>query len=343
MTGARTFAHVALLAMIVALLTACTIPSLETLSRRSAAGAVPANMTVRSGDTVYGIARRHRVSPQAVIDANGLMPPYTLWPGQVLRLPGGPGHAVRSGDSLYAIAGQYGVTVGDLARANGLRPPYTIYVGQRLAIPQTAPVTETSTRADTPEPARAAVVASTPPLPPRRPERSRPPRTAVAAPIPPRPPELDAARERQIALPAIPAPRARSASGFQWPLAGQVVSRFGPKSDGRHNDGVNIAAAAGTPVFAADNGVVAYAGNELRGYGNLLLIRHDGDWVTAYGHAQQLLVSRGDRVRAGQRIATVGESGSVDTPQLHFEVRRGAIAVDPLDHLPPDPRLVGLR
>ena len=114
-------------------------------------------------------------------------------------------------------------------------------------------------------------------------------------PVPPRPPQLVAARERQIALPAIPAPQARSASGFQWPLAGEVVSRFGPKSDGRHNDGVNIAAAAGTPVVAADNGVVAYAGNELRGYGNLVLIRHDGDWVTAYGHAEQLLVSRGDR------------------------------------------------
>ena len=164
----------------------------------------------------------------------------------------------------------------------------------------------------------------------------------VATPIPPRPPQLVAARQRQIALPAIPAPQARSASGFQWPLDGRVVSRFGPKSDGRHNDGVNIAADAGTDVVAADNGVVAYAGNELRGYGNLVLIRHDGDWVTAYGHAGQLLVSRGDRVRAGQRIATVGTTGSVTSPQLHFEIRRGAVAVDPLDHLP-EPRQLGSR
>ena len=335
------------------LLAACTIPSLETLSRRVATVSTPGTVTVRSGDTVYGIARRNRLSPQAVIDANGLTPPYTLWPGQVLRLPGGPGHRVRSGDSLYAIARRYDVSVGDLARANGLRPPYTIYVGQQLAIPDStpapAPVVVASNR---PPPAarvapvtQSAEVAELPPLPPRRPGRSTtaPVASSAAAPVPPRPPQLVAARERQIALPAIPAPQARSASGFQWPLAGEVVSRFGPKSDGRHNDGVNIAAAAGTPVVAADNGVVAYAGNELRGYGNLVLIRHDGDWVTAYGHAEQLLVSRGDRVRAGQRIATVGRSGSVRTPQLHFELRRGSVAVDPLDHLPPPPRQVGLR
>ena len=144
-------------------------------------------------------------------------------------------------------------------------------------------------------------------------------------------------------LPAIPAPQARSESGFQWPLAGELLSGFGPKPDGLHNDGVTIAAAVGTPVVAADNGVVAYAGNELRGYGNLVLIRQDGDWVTAYGHSERLLVRRGDRVRAGQRITTVGNSGAVGEPQLHFEIRRGAVAVDPLDHLPPPPHQVGLR
>ena len=358
MIGGRPYLRTAALALAAALLAACTIPSLETLSRRNSTRAsfvaTPASVTVRSGDTVYGIARRHRLSPQAVIDANRLTPPYTLYPGQVLRLPGGPGHTVRNGDSLYAISRRYDVPVGDLARANGLRPPYTIYVGQQLAIPQPAPaappVVVASNRPAYPVRSNPAAVTpstgsagSAPPLPPRRPDRSEPPRSVVASPIPPRPPQLVAARERQIALPAIPAPQARSASGFQWPLAGEVVSRFGPKSDGRHNDGVNIAAAAGTPVLAADNGVVAYAGNELRGYGNLVLIRHDGDWVSAYGHAERLLVSRGDRVRAGQRIATVGRSGAVQTPQLHFELRRGAVAVDPLDHLPPAPRQLGLR
>ncbi len=356
------FTRIAVLACAGAILAACNIPSLETLSRRQAQadapGAMPATVTVRSGDTVYGIARRYRQSPQAVIDANGLRSPFTLWPGQVLRLPGGPGHTVRDGDSLYAIARRYDVPAGDLARINGLRPPYTIYVGQRLAIPRpsrvAAPPVVATNRTIESAPARAdraspgtpvAQLGSDPPqppLPPRRPGRDGT-GSQFASPVPPRPPQLVAARDRQIAQPAIPAPQARSDSGFQWPLTGAVVSRFGPKSDGRHNDGVNIAADAGTAIVAADNGVVAYAGNELRGYGNLVLIRHDGDWVTAYGHAGRLLVSRGDRVRAGQRIATVGSSGSVDSPQLHFEIRRGAVAVDPLKHLPESRRQVGLR
>lgn len=337
------------LVLAAALLTACTIPTLERLRREAAAQSAPASVVIRPGDTVYGIARRYGLSTQAVIDANRLQPPYTVRPGQVLRLPGTTGHAVRRGDSLYAISRRYDVTVADLARLNGLRPPYTIYVGQHLILPPpdasspSHPVEATPAQ-PVPEgpPTVVAAASALPPLPPRRPE------PGVAArgetpPIPPRPLQLAAAEARQIALPAIPTPQARSAAGFQWPVAGALVSRFGPKDDGRHNDGVNIAAAAGTPVVAADNGVVAYAGNELRGYGNLLLIRHDDDWVTAYGHTDRLLVRRGDRVRAGQRIATVGSSGSVGTPQLHFEIRRGAVAVDPLDHLPPLPEQVGAR
>ncbi len=342
-------------------LAACTIPSLETLSRRQRVSASPATVTVRTGDTVYGIARRYRQSPQAVIDVNGLRAPYTVWPGQTLRLPRGPGHTVRNGDSLYAIARIYDVPVSDLAQANGLRPPYTIYVGQQLAIPNAGPARTTVVAASSPAtrsaaspPTQLAVVSppqrasapsnsgglSQPPLPPRHPNRVRS-QPSTGAPVPPRPPQLVAARAREAALPAVPAPQARSASGFQWPLAGELLSGFGAKGNGRHNDGVNIAAAAGTPVVAADNGVVAYAGNELRGYGNLVLIRHDDDWVTAYSHAERLLVRRGDRVQAGQRIATVGNSGSVAAPQLHFEIRRGAVAVDPLAHLPPAPRQVG--
>ena len=112
-----------------------------------------------------------------------------------------------------------------------------------------------------------------------------------------------------------------------------MISGFGATGKGRHNDGINIAAPRGTPVKAAENGVVAYAGNELRGFGNLLLIKHDGGWVTAYAHNEALLVRRGDRVRKGQTIARVGSSGGVSTPQLHFELRRGKNAVDPRKHL----------
>ncbi len=122
---------------------------------------------------------------------------------------------------------------------------------------------------------------------------------------------------------------------FLWPVNGKIVSPFGPKDGGLHNDGINIAAPLGTPIHAADNGVVVYAGNELRGFGNLLLVRHADGWVSAYAHCDALLVKRGDNVKRGQVIARVGQSGNVTAPQLHFELRRGAEAVDPLPQLGP--------
>jgi len=111
---------------------------------------------------------------------------------------------------------------------------------------------------------------------------------------------------------------------------GKIISSFGAKKGGLHNDGINIAAARGAPVRAAENGIVAYAGNELRGFGNLLLIKHADGWTSAYAHNDKLLVRRGDQVRRGQIIARVGSTGSVTSPQLHFELREGSEAIDPL-------------
>jgi murein DD-endopeptidase MepM/ murein hydrolase activator NlpD len=122
---------------------------------------------------------------------------------------------------------------------------------------------------------------------------------------------------------------------FYWPVRGQIASLYGPAAGGTHNDGINILAPEGTTISAADGGVVAYAGNELKGFGNLLLIKHDGGWISAYAHAEVLLVKKGQKVRRGQAIARVGDTGGVDRPQLHFELRQGVKAVDPLDHLPP--------
>ncbi len=115
-----------------------------------------------------------------------------------------------------------------------------------------------------------------------------------------------------------------------WPVEGRIVSRFGPKADGLHNDGINIAVPEGSPVRAAQTGVVAYAGNELRGYGNLLLVRHSNGWMTAYAHNGELLVQRGATVTKGQTIALAGRTGSVQTAQVHFEIRRGSQALDPI-------------
>ncbi|MGC2204128.1 MAG: M23 family metallopeptidase, partial [Stellaceae bacterium] len=132
-------------------------------------------------------------------------------------------------------------------------------------------------------------------------------------------------------------PPVRGTSAFLWPVRGQVVSSYGAKADGTHNDGINIAAAKGTAVEAADEGVVAYTGNELRGYGNLILVKHGNGWISAYAHCDQILVKRGEKVARGQMIARVGATGNVSQPQLHFELRRGQHAVDPREFLAPLP------
>ncbi|MBO0737965.1 MAG: M23 family metallopeptidase, partial [Alphaproteobacteria bacterium] len=138
-------------------------------------------------------------------------------------------------------------------------------------------------------------------------------------------------------VPTAAAPSPRGNSAFLWPVRGHVLAPFGSRSDGTHNDGINIAAVRGAAVQAADAGVVAYAGNELRGYGNLILIKHANGWITAYAHCDRILVRRGERVARGQVIARVGSTGDVSEPQLHFELRRGSRPVDPREFLAPLP------
>lgn len=157
------------------------------------------------------------------------------------------------------------------------------------------------------------------------------PRAAAPAPAP-----------TVAALPAAPivtAPMPSSAGTtpfkFRWPVKGRVIGSFGARPDATHSDGIKISVPVGAEVAAAEGGVVAYAGSELKGYGNLILIRHENNWVTAYAHNEELLVQRGDKVRRGQTIAKAGKTGNVDQPQLHFELRQGARPVDPLPYLEP--------
>jgi murein DD-endopeptidase MepM/ murein hydrolase activator NlpD len=120
---------------------------------------------------------------------------------------------------------------------------------------------------------------------------------------------------------------------FRWPVRGKVITSYGAKTNGKSNDGINLAVPEGTPVKAAEDGVVAYSGNELKGYGNLVLVRHSNGYVTAYAHASELMVKRGDTIKRGQIIAKSGQSGEVGSPQLHFEIRKGSSPVDPLQFL----------
>lgn len=290
--------------------------------RRATAPVEAGTHLIASGDTVYGIAQRYGVTTRALIDWNSLRPPYRLTIGERLRLPESRGYVVQPGDTIYAISDRFGVDRSALVRANNMRAPYAIQVGQRLQIPagsaappSPSPVQTASApvqRTVLPPPAAARVPGTPSPVATRPPAEPAPPRPATTI--------------------AIPPPRA--ASGFIWPVEGRLLSSFGAKDNGLHNDGINIAAPRGAPVLAADNGVVAYAGQEIRGFGNLLLIKHDGGLITAYAHTDTLLVKRGDTVTRGQVIGKVGTTGGVETPQLHFEVRQGTRAVDPKLYLP---------
>ena len=280
-------------------------------------------------DTLYSISRRFHVPLRSLIDANGLKPPYTLRVGQKLSLPKPRSYTVVKGDTVYGISRRHGVDMSELVRLNGIKPPYTIAVGQTLRVPDpSGPPTQVATANLVAS--GSAAVAKTP----------RPAPVASSAPAPVSPPPAAGAPPRAVPVAAttgpVPRPPPRAGSKFLRPVQGEVVSGFGAQGKGYHNDGINILAPRGTEVLAADNGVVAYAGNALRGFGNLVLVKHAGGWTTAYAHVDQILVRRGQTVKRGQLIARVGSSGNVAQPQLHFEIRKGARAVDPERLLGPE-------
>jgi murein DD-endopeptidase MepM/ murein hydrolase activator NlpD len=244
---------------------------------------------------------------------------------------------VAKGDTLYSISKRYFVALRDLIDANNLKPPYVLSVGQRIIIPGID--THTVAKGDTAYSiSRLYDVDVTSLL---KTNHIGAPYTLLVGQRLALPPKVYGGNEEgepgAQADPKVKAvigtPPARTGKGFAWPVRGKIVSRFGTKPDGLHNDGINIAVDKGAPVRAADNGVVVYAGSALKGYGKLILVRHAGGWITAYAHNDQILVDRGQVVRSGQIIARAGTTGSVSTPQLHFEIRKGANAVDPQQFL----------
>jgi murein DD-endopeptidase MepM/ murein hydrolase activator NlpD len=238
---------------------------------------------------------------------------------------------VEHGQSLGSIAHAYHVTEPAIIAANHLTPPYKIEAGRSLVIPGGG---------EAPLSAPPPLMAASPP-PPN--PHDRPPEIipldgpAPASRAPSEPSAADEARSEPAAAAPLP-----HGGRFAWPVRGHILVGYGVTAGGKHNDGINIAAPRGTPVTAVDGGTVAYAGNELRGYGNLVLVKHANGWITAYAHCEELLVKHGDTVSRGQEIAKVGATGGVAEPQLHFELRRGKHAVDPREFLAPAPS-AGIR
>ena len=302
-------------------------------------------ITVAAGETIDTIARRHGVPASVIMQANNITAPATIYPGQRLVIPryksprvatatapaprpavptpapaasppgNGSVHVVAAGDTLSKIAHRYHKSVNELAKANNIQPTATLNVGDRLTIPGAQP-----------SPVKAS---ASPPAAPAKPVASAAPK------------EAEPAQNANVVAPTEQldkeAAKLAEASGavpkFRWPANGRVIAGYGPTTNGQQNDGINIALPENTPIKAAEDGDVAYAGNELKGYGNLVLVRHPNGYVTAYAHAKELLVKRGDKVKRGQVIGRSGQTGNVNAPQLHFEIRKGASPLDPMRFL----------
>ena len=264
-------------------------------------------------------------------------------------------YVVQPGETLGGIAERYGLRSADLLAANNLDDANRIRSGQKLTIPAdritaSAPAKPTTTAAK--QKVDNTVTGAIPRPKPIVTARRTTPVKAPAKPEPQKPKDQVATRTQPVARatdsqssssnpPVTENKVAATSSGsanptkgmFRWPVRGRVIQQFGTQVNGQHNDGINLEVPEGTSVKAAEAGKVIYAGNELKGYGNLVLIRHRNGWVTAYAHASKLMVARGEEVRRGQIIAQAGATGSVSRPQLHFELRRGSQPIDPLPYL----------
>jgi murein DD-endopeptidase MepM/ murein hydrolase activator NlpD len=247
--------------------------------------------------------------------------------GQTL-LPTPPVYTVAHGDTLGRVAHHYHVTSREIAVANGISSEAPLRVGARLTIPLRTP-TFRPVRGQPGAPA----VAQAQLAPDPRPATPAPPMGRLAA------AEAPAAANVHVVAPVTPPPAAAvpdGAPGFRWPARGRITNNYGSRVNGSTNDGIDLAVPEGTPVRSADDGVVAYAGNELKGYGNLVLVRHANGFVTAYANGSELLVKRNDQVHKGQVIMKSGQTGNALNPQLHFEVRKNSAPVDPMQYLPAD-------
>ncbi len=291
-------------------------------------------IVVGAEDSLYTISRRYDVPVRVIAARNSLQPPYALRTGQTLILDPIRTHRVVGGETVGMLATKYGVPQSLIVEANDLPAPYTLREGQSVWIPD--PFTVAGADPLEPPPPRAAPTSTITRVPQGASMGAPvpPPATVPPTPTDALPPVVAAPPQQTAALPPVIQPSAGAAadaasSKFVWPVQGRLISGFGPAGEGLHNDGINIAAPQGAQVRAAGPGTVVYAGSELKGFGNLLLIKHDNGLTTAYAHADKVLVAKGDQVRQGQVVATVGKTGNVNAPQLHFEVRRGTQAVDP--------------
>jgi murein DD-endopeptidase MepM/ murein hydrolase activator NlpD len=331
-----------------------------TASGWTTAGGTP--YVIRPDETLQTISRRYGIPEPALRQSNNLSAAAVLVPGQQIIIPvynygasvaaaptiavpsvntappvaaAGGIYVVKSGDSLGRIANGYGMRSAELAALNGIDPAAPIKVGQKLRLPSNATATTQVAALNTGTMSDATVRPAPAPAP------SPVAATKPAAPAQPTAPATPPSQTAALSQGAKSAPQTATGTGvqaasngnFRWPVRGRVISGYGVKANGERNDGINIEVPEGTPIKAAEGGEVIYAGNELKGYGNLVLVKHPSGMVSAYAHASEILVQRGDTVMRGQTLGKVGATGNVTRPQLHFEIRSGNRPVDPLPYL----------
>ncbi|MBX9683111.1 MAG: LysM peptidoglycan-binding domain-containing M23 family metallopeptidase [Hyphomicrobium sp.] len=293
-----------------------------------------------AGGSGIAAASRPR-KPSRPLETAALNPPAS---SPELDAKYGGSYVVKPGDSIYAIARSNKVSFAELQRVNGITDARKVRPGTVLKVPGVAPLAAAEAISEQPTADAVAAPASIQPAPVyAKPINAQVGEQKVAAlndkatdAVAQATPANAATASKQDKV-AVAAPTASSSSidsvKLRWPASGKVIAGFGGRPDGTHNDGINLSVPLGTDVHAAESGVIAYAGSELKGYGNLVLVRHDNGWVTAYAHNDELLVKRGDKVKRGQVIGKAGKTGTVDQPQVHFELRQGSKPVDPTPYM----------
>ncbi len=262
---------------------------------------------VEAGQTLYSISKKYQTPLRDLIEANNLSAPYAVKSGTKIIIPQPTYYQVKSGDTLYSVSRQLQMNINDIIALNDLKQPYNLTTGQFIKVKQGAPASNVMSEKTAEKKEIAAK------------------NVAIAAKnAEPSATKVEAAAEKIIE---------HKNNKFSWPIKGAIISKFGPKNGGLYNDGINIKAKEGTPVKASEDGLAAYVGNELKGYGNLVIIKHSNGWITAYGHLSKTNVKRGEKIKKGRALGLVGSTGNVDLPQLYFGLRKGRDAVNPEKYL----------
>ena len=255
--------------------------------------------TVNKGDNLYLISKKYNVTISKLINFNNIDSPYKIFPNQKIFIPKKRTHIVKRGDTLYSISRKYRTDVFTVSRFNNLKNANQIYTNQKLIIPDRFE-------------SKKKVVRKF-----KKKETKKVKKTII--------PKKDSYSKKVT--------KETFNQKFIWPVEGKILSKYGSNNPGFFNDGINIESVSGKDVKASSAGEIVYSGNEIPGYGNLVLIKHSKNWITAYAHLNKIYKKKGALVKKGESIGAVGNSGNVKIPQLHFEIRKGKEAVDPLKYL----------